>query len=72
MNKIIDIIFNALFTLLFIFCFSNSAISLVKNINKDNSFFPSILLMILIVYLIIIVEQYKILRNLCKNYKNEK
>lgn len=72
MSKIIDIIFNALLTLLLIFCFSNSAISLVKNINKDNSVFPSILLTILIVYLIIIIEQYKILRNLCKNYKNEK
>ena len=72
MNKIIDIIFNVLLTLLLIFCFSSSTISLVKNINKDNSVFPSILLTILIVYLIIIIEQYKILRNLCKNYKNEK
>lgn len=51
MSKIIDIIFQALLTLIFIFCFSDGAVNLIRNINKDDSIFTSILLMILIVYL---------------------
>ena len=72
MNKIIDIIFNALLTLLFIFCFSNGAVYFLKNVNKEDSFYLSILLASLIVELFFIIKQYKSLSKNFKDYKDEK
>lgn len=72
MSKIIDIILNSLLAVLVLFNFSDGIIYFIKIINKDDSIFPNIVLMISVIYLIIFVEQYRILRKLCKNYKNEK
>lgn len=71
MSKIIDIILNSLLAVLVLFNFSDGIIYFIKIINKDGSIFPNIVLMISVIYLIIFVEQYRILRKLCKNYKNE-
>lgn len=58
MNKIIE----SILTLWFIFTFSNGTVYLIKNVNKDDSFYLSILLTSLIVNLFIIIEQFKLLK----------
>ena len=51
MNKIIDIIFDLIITLIVIFTFSNGSVYFIKNVNKDDTFYLSILLTSLIIQL---------------------
>lgn len=69
MNKKIDIIFDLVITLVIIFAFSSGVVYFLKNIEKDDSFYLSILLSSLIIESFFIIEQYK---TLVKNLKNEK
>ena len=67
--KKIDIIFDLVITLVIIFAFSSGVVYFLKNIEKDDSFYLSILLSSLIIESFFIIEQYK---TLVKNLKNEK
>lgn len=67
MNKTIDIIFNLIITSFVIFTFSNGIVYFIKNVNKDDIFYLSILLTSLIVELFFIIEQYKLLKKLYKD-----
>lgn len=69
MNKKINIIFDLVITLVTIFAFSSGVVYFLKNIEKDDSFYLSILLSSLIIESFFIIEQYK---TLVKNLKNEK
>lgn len=72
MNKTIDIIFGLVITLIVIFTFSNGVVYFIKNVNKDDSFYLSILLTSLVVELFYIIELYKSLNKNFKDYKDEK
>lgn len=72
MSKIINIIIESVFFLFFIFSFSNGIVYFIKNINKDESIFLNILLVTLILSVFAIIEQYKLLKKLYKDYTNEK
>lgn len=72
MSKIINIIIESVFFLFFTFSFSNGIVYFIKNINKDESIFLNILLVTLILSVFAIIEQYKLLKKLYKDYSNEK
>lgn len=72
MNKIIDIIFELIITLIVIFTFSNGVVYFIKNVKEDNSFYLSILLTSLIIELFFIIGQCYSLKRIYKNYKDEK
>jgi len=69
MSKTIDIIFDLVITIVIIFAFSNGIVYFLKNVEKDDSFYLSILLSSLIIESFFIIEQYKAL---VKSLKNEK
>ena len=71
MRKIINIIIESVFFSVFIFSFSNGIVYFIKNINKDENIFLSILLVTLILSIFAIIEQYKLLKKLYKDYSNE-
>ena len=67
MNKTIDIIFELVITLIVIFIFSNGSVYFIKNVNKDDTFYLSILLTSLIIELFFIIKQYKLLKRFYKD-----
>ena len=69
MSKIIYFIIQLVIFLFIISSFSNGIVYFIKNINKDDDFYLGVLLTLLIINLIIIIEQYKLLKEI---YRDEK
>ena len=69
MSRIIYFIIQLVIFLFIISSFSNGVVYFIKNINKDDDFYLGVLLTLLITNLIIIIEQYKLLKEI---YKDEK
>ena len=69
MSRIIYFIIQLVIFLFIISSFSNGVVYFIKNINKDDDFYLGVLLTLLIINLIIIIEQYKLLKEI---YKDEK
>lgn len=69
MSKIIYFIIQLVIFLFIISSFSNGVVYFIKNINKEDDFYLGVLLTLLITNLIIIIEQYKLLKEI---YKHEK
>lgn len=69
MSKIIYFIIQLVIFIFIISSFSNGVVYFIKNINKDDYFYLGVLLTLLIINLFIIIEQYKLLKEI---YKDEK
>jgi len=69
MNKIIDIIFESIISLILIFTFSSGTVSFIKNVKEGDSLYLSIMLALLIINLSFIIEQNNSFKKL---YKDEK
>jgi len=69
MSRIIYFIIQLVIFLFIISSFSNGVVYFIKNINKDDDFYLGVLLTLLIINLFIIIEQYKLLKEI---YKDEK
>lgn len=68
MSKVVNIIFQTLLFLFLVFSFSNGTVYFIKNIDKDENIFLSILLSSLVISLFTIIKQYKLLKKLYKEY----
>lgn len=69
MSKIAYFIIQLVIFLFIISSFSNGVVYFIKNINKNDDFYLGVLLTLLIINLFIIIEQYKLLKEI---YKDEK
>lgn len=69
MNKIIDMIFESIISLILIFTFSSGTVSFIKNAKEGDSLYLSIMLALLIINLSFIIEQNNSFKKL---YKDEK
>ena len=69
MSRVIYFIIQLVIFLFIIYSFSNGVVYFIKNINKDDDFYLGVLLTLLIINLFIIIEQYKLLKEI---YKDEK
>lgn len=69
MSKIIYFIIQLLMFIFIISSFSNGVVYLIRNINKEDDFNLGVLLTLIIINLFIIIEQYKLLKEI---YKDEK
>ena len=69
MSRIIYFIIQLVIFLFIISSFSNGVVYFIKNINKEDDFYLGVLLTLLIINLFIIIEQYKLLKEI---YKDEK
>lgn len=69
MSRVIYFIIQLVIFLFIISSFSNGVVYFIKNINKDDDFYLGVLLTLLIINLFIIIEQYKLLKEI---YKDEK
>ena len=68
MSKVVNIIFQTLLFLFLVFSFSNGTVYFIKNINKDENTFLSILLSLLVISLFTIIKQYKLLEKYYIDY----
>lgn len=69
MSKIIYFIIQLVIFLFIVSSFSNGVVYFIRNINKEDYFYLGVLLTLLIINLVIIIEQYKLLKEI---YKDEK
>lgn len=69
MSKIIYFIIQLVIFIFIISSFSNRVVYFIRNITKENDFYLGVLLTLLIINLFIIIEQYKLLKEI---YKDEK
>ena len=69
MSKIIYFIIQLVIFIFIISSFSNGVVYFIRNINKEDDFYLGFLLTLLIINLFIIIEQYKLLKEI---YKDEK
>lgn len=69
MSKIIYFIIQLVIFIFIISSFSNGVVYFIRNINKEDDFYLGVLLTLLIINLFIIIEQYKLLKEI---YKDEK
>lgn len=69
MSKIIYFIIQLIIFIFIISSFSNGVVYFIRNINKEDDFYLGVLLTLLIINLFIIIEQYKLLKEI---YKDEK
>ena len=69
MSRIIYFIIQLVIFLFIISSFSNGVVYFIKNINRDTDFYLGVLFTLLIINLFIIIEQYKLLKEI---YKDEK
>lgn len=69
MIKIIYFIIQLVIFLFIISSFSNGVVYFIRNINKEDDFYLGVLLTLIIINLFIIIEQYKLLKEI---YKDEK
>nr|DAE86577.1 MAG TPA: hypothetical protein [Caudoviricetes sp.] len=71
MIKTVYFIIQLILFLFMIHSFSNGVVYFIKNINIEEDFYLGVLLSLIIINLFIIIEQYKLLKNIVKNYKDE-
>ena len=69
MSKIIYFIIQLVMFIFIISSFSNGVVYFIRNITKEDDFYLGVLLTLLIINLFIIIEQYKLLKEI---YKDEK
>ena len=69
MSKIIYFIIQLVIFIFIISSFSNGVVHFIRNINKEDDFYLGVLLTLIIINLFIIIEQYKLLKEI---YKDEK
>lgn len=69
MSKIAYFIIQLVILLFIVYSFSNGFVHFIKNINKEENSYLVFLLTLLITNLFIIIEQYKLLKEI---YKDEK
>lgn len=69
MSKIIYFIIQLVIFIFIISSFSNGVVYFIRNITKEDDFYLGVLLTLLIINLFIIIEQYKLLKEI---YKDEK
>lgn len=69
MSKIFYFIIQLVIFIFIISSFSNGVVYFIRNINKEDDFHLGVLLTLLIINLFIIIEQYKLLKEI---YKDEK
>lgn len=69
MRRLIYFTIQLVIFLFIISSFSNGVVYFIRNINKEDDFYLGVLLTLLIINLIIIIEQYKLLKEI---YKDEK
>lgn len=67
MSKIIYFIIQLVIFLFIISSFSNGVVYFIKNINKEDDFYLGVLLTLIIINLFIIIEQYKLLKEIYKD-----
>lgn len=69
MSKIIYFIIQLVIFIFIISSFSNGVVYFIRYMNKEDDFYLGVLLTLLIINLFIILEQYKLLKEI---YKDEK